>query len=142
MYSTFFILNIGNENLRLHGALQGNHNVHTGFVTIGDVVNKFKFYRQTDIHTNTMVMLKVCSLECFAFQKAKQYTTYMTVVFICLFCVHLLHLLKHRMECHDVWRHKFEDHQTTVGFSSLPLVTMTWRTREFVEQQQHKPHLK
>jgi len=48
MTSTFFILNIRNENLGLRGALQGHHNVHTGFITIGDIVHNFKCYRQRD----------------------------------------------------------------------------------------------
>jgi len=32
------------------GAPQGHHNVLTGFVTIGHMVQKFKWYRQTQGH--------------------------------------------------------------------------------------------
>ena len=57
MPSTFLILTIGNENLILRGALQGHHNVHTGFITIGDIFPKFKCYRHTHEHHGNVGML-------------------------------------------------------------------------------------
>jgi len=45
-----------------HGALQGHHNVRTRFVTIGNTVQKFKSYRQTNKETGTALRCWNCGL--------------------------------------------------------------------------------
>jgi hypothetical protein len=99
-----------------------------GFVKIGHMVQKFNCYRQTNKDTQQHGDVKICiyfpesqSLHCLCyrtvcvFPPAAWLTRYMTSYF---------------------WKPP-----NTARFSSLPLITTTWRTREFVKQKQHKPHL-
>jgi len=58
-----------------------------------------------------------------------QLETTVCTLFVCLF-----HLLNWLTEYYDIWRHTFAGHQSTKGFSSLPLMTTTWQTREFMNQ--------
>jgi len=78
----------------------------------------------TQVPTSNMAML-ISTLFMLPFPEANHYAAYITVLSVCVCQL---------QDCHDIWCHTFEGYQNTILFSSIRLVTTTWRTREFVKQ--------
>ena len=96
------------------------------------MVQKFKCYRQPHKYPPATWRCQNPHCLCFLSPKANHYAAYITVLSVCL---------RQLPDCHDICCHTFEGHRNTVRFISLPLVTTIWRTREFLKQQQHEPHI-
>ena len=97
MPSTFLVPSVCKRNLRLRDAAQGHHNVHTGFETIGHMVQKFKCYT----HTRTRKQhadVKIWRLENFPSSKL----SIMLLILLYSLSVCSIHLLNRLTECHDI----------------------------------------
>ena len=80
---------------------QGHHNVHIGFVTIGQMVQKFKCYRQTDRHARTHEQhgdVKSVDFRKLSFPKICHYAVYTAVLSVCVRLLHMYQLT----ECYNV----------------------------------------